>query len=104
MEEIKQFLIEWNEWRKAGAPPSPVFSRSTGLCHNFDVWFDEKVKLGLLTARRRNNLYWELNNLFDGRAYPFCPGYEYRHRKLNKSQHLLPARIDWVEAMIEKLS
>lgn len=97
-EQLLEFLLDWNDWRLAGAPEWQTFSRATGLCDAFVRWQQAKqlpITAVVLLAR------FEDDNLDIN--YPFGGGAEYDYDGCNDTMHLNPKRISWVLKTIAAL-
>lgn len=101
---INQFLAQYKLWALAGATKSPFyFSTGTGLCGNLarysNAVFQDVADYHLLV----DEALVELSGLFqvDGLSaeYPFGRD-EYLVDHDNKSFHLNPARMAWVDRQL----
>lgn len=82
---IREFLVEWNNWRLGGAPEVNEFefNDSCGLCSNLDNYLDSVKE--------------QFGQLLNHEDYPFETKKDYQ---MDKKKHLNPKRIAWVERMI----
>ena len=92
---MKQFLVEWNNWRLNGAKKDPIFNQIDGLCHASYLFGQaNQQSMG-------STLEVELSDMFEeefGGSRKYNPfGYEnYCVHMDDHTQHLMPERIEWV--------
>lgn len=97
--ELYEFLTDYLAWIEAGAPDTNphLFMRSVGLCSNARMWAFarnqcwETLQSDLRTHLKRDNLVGD---------FPFSNEADYFERATACTQHLLPARIQWVRSKI----
>lgn len=91
--DLRAFLTDWLAWAEAGAPESPVFDASVGLCTNAQFWWYGKP---LETAC----VVELLEDVFAGKAWPFGPK-AYGSFCIDRNEaHLDPNRVGWVRAAL----
>lgn len=102
---IKQFLAQYKLWALAGAPEESPYGFSTvvGLCANL-ARYASTVLYGVAEYHMLvDEAYGEFQALFQADGldadYPFGED-EYIHDHLNRSFHLNPARMAWVDQQL----
>lgn len=89
--ETRAFLKDWLDWVDRGAPEGGPYYRTYGLCTNIchynPIPFEE--------------ISDNLSNIFSSR-YPFGLA-NYSSRAREKTQHLDPARLEWVCNALEEI-
>lgn len=88
---LVDFLKSWISWVDKGAPDFAPFSRREGLCHALPNW-NMRGQLKLLFINDNMNP-----------DYPFGGVAVFERYMYNSTQHLLPARLEWVRKTIKEL-
>lgn len=92
--ELYTFFKEWLEWAENGGKDHDVFVNHVGLCFNSDWWSSHRKLEFLLPELKRLLVHLGLDT-----SYPFGEE-DYRHRRLNGTQHLCPKRLAFLREQI----
>ena len=104
-DDLQAFYLTYLVWFMAGAEENNPFVRSSGLCHNIEV-FCVYVK-GISDPTYKNRLKAELRRqLADAGlddCYPFEDAMDYQEGSNNKELHNNPTRIAWVLNQVKEI-
>lgn len=104
--EMREFLTAWLAWATSANPIAYIdggagFRKDTGLCSNISVYLGEERG----GSSRYYALYGELGNMLEDDGldtdYPFDTEESYGEAFRDSTQHLNPARLEWVRSKLE---
>jgi hypothetical protein len=98
---LREFLSAYAAWVDAGAVQDKPFSRSVGLCSNFEEWL--VIERSFSWAHTEDEID-VLKALFESegldRWYPFGGENLYQVDLENDTQHLNDSRLAWVRSKV----
>ena len=94
--ELYEFFKAYKRWVEEGTKTSEIFSRRTGSCHNL-IYYQERKGLSPIVHSELRKL---LDNEFGKSMFPFGED-SYAVRSKERTQHLCPKRIAFVDKCIE---